>query len=109
MLRSNLNRLFALLIFALLSSTLFAQQNGADPHDFGRMWTFENPPVEWFQEAYDFEPGPEWFDHVRKSSLRFASWCSGSFVSPDGLIMTNHHCSRGVSLQVQEEGEDFTE
>lgn len=105
----SLNRIYALLLISFFASTLFAQQNEADPHDFGKMWTFENPPVEWFQEAYDFEPGQEWFDHVRKSSLRFASWCSGSFVSPEGLIMTNHHCSRGVSLQAQREGEDFTE
>lgn len=107
--KNSLNRFYVLMLITFLTSALVAQQKEADPHDFGKMWTFENPPVEWFQEAYDFEPGQEWFDHVRKSSLRFASWCSGSFVSPEGLIMTNHHCSRGVSLQVQREGEDFTE
>lgn len=78
-----------------------------DPFDYGKMWTFENPPKEWFKEAYDFDPGDQWFDDVRKSSLRFATWCSASFVSPDGLIMTNHHCSRDVVADLQIEGENF--
>lgn len=84
-----------------------AQQKEASPYDFGKMWTFENPPKDWFKEAYDFAPEDEWWDDVRKSSLRFASWCSASFVSPDGLIMTNHHCSRDESIKIQKEGERF--
>ncbi|HEX5625700.1 MAG TPA: S46 family peptidase [Saprospiraceae bacterium] len=75
--------------------------------DFGKMWTFENPPKEWFKEAYNFTPDDSWYDDVRKSSLRFASWCSASFVSPNGLIMTNHHCSRDVITPLQKEGENF--
>jgi len=71
------------------------------------MWTFEHPPKEWFKEAYNFTPEDKWFDDVRKSSLRFASWCSASFVSPNGLIMTNHHCSRDVVTALQKEGENF--
>ncbi len=87
------NSLFKnLLLIGLTLSTivLFGQEKEPSPFDYGRMWTFENPPKEWFKEAYDFAPEDEWFDFVRKSSLRFASWCSASFVSPDGLIMTNH-------------------
>ena len=84
-----------------------AQEKEASPFDFGRMWTFENPPVEWFEEAYDFKADKAWFDDVRKSSLKFATWCSASFVSPDGLIMTNHHCSRDESIGVQVNGENF--
>jgi hypothetical protein len=100
-----LNLLVALLLAAPL--LLVGQEEQPDPFDFGKMWTFENPPVEWFKEAYDFDPGEEWFDDVRKSSLRFATWCSASFVSPDGLIMTNHHCSRDVLTDLQAEGENF--
>ena len=84
-----------------------AQNETPDPFDFGKMWTFENPPKEWFKEAYNFTPEDKWFDDVRKSSLRFASWCSASFVSPDGLIMTNHHCSRDVVGPLQQDGENF--
>ena len=97
------------LILCLLAQTVFVfgQVKEPSPFDYGRMWTFENPPKEWFKEAYDFEPEDEWFDFVRKSSLRFASWCSASFVSPQGLIMTNHHCSRDEGIKVQQGAENF--
>src|SRR6185369_10772468 len=71
--------------------------------ELGRMWTFENAPLEWFQQAYDFKPGPEWLEHARLSSLRLSSGCSASFVSPQGLIMTNNHCARDTVTQVQGE------
>ncbi len=77
--------------------------------DQGKMWTFENPPVEYFEEEYGFTPSQEWMDDVRKSALRFASWCSASFISENGLIMTNHHCSRSVVASVMKEGESFDE
>ena len=98
-------KLFSILL--LLPFLVLAQEEQPNPFDFGKMWTFENPPVEWFKKAYDFDPGMPWFDDVRKSSLRFATWCSASFVSPDGLIMTNHHCSRDVVADLQKEGENF--
>lgn len=77
--------------------------------DNGKMWTFENPPIEYFKEAYNFTPTEEWFDKARLSSLRFANYCSASFISEDGLIMTNHHCARQSVTEVQEEGEDLHE
>jgi len=102
------NLLYAL-VLVLTAQTITTGQQAEDPNpfDFGKMWTFENPPKEWFKEAYDFDPGDQWFDDVRKSSLRFATWCSASFVSADGLIMTNHHCSRDVVADLQKEGENF--
>lgn len=77
--------------------------------DQGKMWTFENPPIDYFQEAYDFTLSEEWMEDVRKSALRFGTWCSASFISESGLIMTNHHCSRGVVASVMKEGENFDE
>jgi len=59
------------------------------------MWTFENAPLDWIEEAYGFRPDQKWLDHARLASLRFGGGCSASFVSPRGLIMTNHHCARG--------------
>lgn len=100
-------KFYAVFFIALMSLTINAQEKEASPFDFGRMWTFENPPTEWFKEAYDIDADQAWFDNVRKSSLRFATWCSASFVSPNGLIMTNHHCSRDVANGVQKEGENF--
>src|SRR5437879_5732131 len=55
------------------------------------MWLFNNPPRKLLKEKYGFDPPDKWLDHVQKSSVRFNSGGSGSFVSPDGLVMTNHH------------------
>src|SRR5262245_57306381 len=55
------------------------------------MWLFNNPPRELLKKKYGFEPTPQWLEHVQKSSVSFNSGGSGSFVSADGLVMTNHH------------------
>ncbi len=98
------------LLSALLGLVLVVQvqaQKKASPYDFGKMWTFENPPKEWVKTTYGMDVQDEWFDYVRKSSLRFATWCSASFISENGLIMTNHHCSRDVVTALQKDGENF--
>ena len=75
--------------------------------DGGRMWTFDNAPVDWFREAYALEPDSVWFARARLGALRFASHCSASFVSDSGLILTNHHCAREAVTDVSEAGEDL--
>ncbi len=60
------------------------------PADEG-MWLFNAPPLKQLKDKYNFEPDQKWLDHVQKSSVRFNSGGSGSFVSATGLVMTNHH------------------
>jgi len=55
------------------------------------MWTFDNPPLGLLRDKYGFTPTPAWLDHLRLSSVRFNDGGSGSFVSPTGLVLTNHH------------------
>ena len=59
------------------------------------MWTFDNPPVKLLQEKYHFTPSQAWLDHVRLSCVRMNDGGSASFVSPHGLLLTNHHVARG--------------
>jgi hypothetical protein len=79
----------------------------AGKFDTGKMWTFEFPPSKYFSDQYDFNPNQEWYELVRMSALRFAYYCSASFVSGDGLIMTNHHCARESVTQVTGDDEDL--
>ncbi|MEN6333906.1 MAG: S46 family peptidase [Phycisphaerales bacterium] len=55
------------------------------------MWLFNNPPKQLLKERYNFAPSDDWYAHLQRSSVRFNSGGSGSFVSADGLVMTNHH------------------
>ncbi len=75
--------------------------------DTGKMWTFEDAPTKYFEKTYSFKPDSIWLDDVQKSALRFASWCSASFVSEDGLVMTNHHCVDFITDRYELEGEDI--
>ncbi|MFL6450671.1 MAG: S46 family peptidase [Bryobacteraceae bacterium] len=68
------------------ASTVFADEG---------MWTFDNLPVKQLQQKYQFVASKQWLQHVQLSSARLADGGSGSFISPDGLLLTNHHVARG--------------
>ena len=59
------------------------------------------------EETYGFTPDEEWYEHVQLATLKFADYCSASFVSEDGLIMTNHHCARESVSEIISDGDNF--
>jgi hypothetical protein len=80
----------------------------AGQYDTGKMWTFDFPPIDYFRKTYGFTPSKEWFEKARLSALRLPN-CTASFVSEDGLVMTNHHCARSALDSVNREGEQLAE
>jgi len=79
-----------LFICCLLLATGLAALRALMLGDEG-MWTFDNPPLKQLRERYGFTPTQTWLNHVRLSSVRFNDGGSGAFVSPHGLVLTNHH------------------
>ena len=68
------------------------------------MWTMDNLPAKQMQARYGFTPSAEWIKRVTQSSARLALGCSASFVSGDGLVMTNHHCANECLSQLSTSG-----
>jgi len=91
--------LLALSVWALLSISVSLADEG--------MWTFDNPPLKQLKERYGFEPTRAWLDHVRLASARFNDGGSGSFVSPHGLVLTNHHVALGQLQKVSSPTKDY--
>src|SRR4051794_19490026 len=87
----------------LLAVFLFLPQLRADEG----MWLFTNPPTKILKDKYKFEPTKEWLEHVQKSCVRFPHG-SGSFVSANGLAMTNHHVGLGTLQKLSgTKGKDY--
>ncbi len=71
------------------------------------MWLFNDPPRKLLKERYNFNPTDVWLEHVQKSSVRFNSGGSGSFVSEDGLVMSNHHVGADSLQKVSDEKHNY--
>jgi hypothetical protein len=71
------------------------------------MWLFNNPPKKLLKERHKFDAPQSWYDHVQKASVRFNSGGSGSFVSADGLVMTNHHVGLGALQKLSSKEKDY--
>jgi hypothetical protein len=79
---------------------------GAAMADEG-MWTLDHLPVQQMQQRYGFTPSQQWIDLVQHASVRLAEGCSGSFVSANGLVMTNHHCANTCLSQLSKTGNNY--
>jgi hypothetical protein len=104
MIRSLAITLAALVVSSVLalapggSSTVYADEG---------MWVFNNLPLEQLRQKYGFTPPPGWVEHLRSSAVRFNSGGSGSFVSADGLVMTNHHVGADMLQKISSVDKDY--
>src|SRR6266496_2525480 len=89
------------IVFTMLVATTISAQA-----DEG-MWLFNNPPLRQLKENYQFEPTPQWLEHLQKASVRFNSGGSGSFVSADGLCITNHHVGADALQKASSEQHNY--
>ena len=103
-------RLALLALFAVAAAPAASAQPAATDTvtaralDGGKMWLFEEPPTDYLAATYGFRPDEAWYRHARLASLRMPG-CSASFVSPHGLVATNHHCAEGAVVAVDRGGE----
>ncbi len=85
------------LFILCLGSSLYADEG---------MWLFNAFPKDKVQAKYGWAPDQAWLDHVRLSSARAPNG-SSSFVSPDGLIFTNHHIAQDCIHDLSSGGKDY--
>jgi len=93
-----MKRILALLILLNLFVLMVLADDG--------MWTFDNPPTRLWKERYGFEPSKEWLDKVRLASPKVNN-ASAGFVSPNGLIATNHHVAAGYIERLSSKERDL--
>jgi hypothetical protein len=90
-------------VLVMLFASLLPASTRADEG----MWLLNNFPADKVEKLYGFRPGQAWLDHARSSAVRLAQGCSAAFVSPKGLVQTNHHCAEHCIEQLSRSGQDL--
>jgi len=93
-----MKRLICVLLLFLLNVPFVIADEG--------MWTYDNPPLKQWKEIYGFEPTAEWLENARLASIKIGGG-SASFVSPNGLIVTNHHVASGIISRLSSKEKDY--
>jgi len=71
------------------------------------MWTLDNLPLKYLNETYKFKPSKTFLKNIQLSSVRFNDGGSGSFVSKNGLVLTNHHVAMGQLQKISNKNNDY--
>src|SRR5262249_30559608 len=90
--------IFAWLLAAGLSDRAFGDEG---------MWLYNAPALQQLKEKYHFEPTKEWLAKLQKASVRLSSGGSGSFVSANGLMITNHHVGADALQKASSEQHNY--
>ncbi len=90
--------LFTLVTLIMTSSLAYSDEG---------LWLFNHPPKDRLRQRYGFDEPQAWYDHLQKASVRFNSGGSGSFVSANGLVMTNHHVALGTLQKISSKEKDY--
>ena len=73
------------------------------------MWTFDNFPQAIVKQKYGIDIDAAWLGRVQRSIARLEGGCTGSFASPDGLVLTNHHCATSCIGELSSADDDLVE
>lgn len=100
-------RKVAVLLTAMSWITVLQTMNPTRSSADEGMWLFNNPPRKLLKERYGFEATDAWLTHLREAAVRFNSGGSGSFISANGLVLTNHHVGADALQKISSAEHDY--